>query len=98
MRRLQDHLSLTACVFALGYGLLWVWQDGASLPLALHGVGLVASVYVAMRLVLGLLARGRMPKTAVPSVLPKAPWRARPRPPLRSVKPRTQFGLRGTQR
>jgi hypothetical protein len=75
------------------------------LPPALHAIGSLSAILVAIRLLSYAIKRWRRPADArlVPVPLPPAPlpaaavpsWR-NPHQPLRAVKPRTHFGLRGT--
>lgn len=95
MQRLKDYLNFTAWFAGLGYGLLWLFQAAGALPLGLHVIGLVTLIFASMQL--GLLALRRAQGKSTPgAALPKAISRARRPEPLPTVKPRTQFGLRGT--
>ncbi len=87
-----------------GYGgrLFGVSLHPLSLPPALQAVGMLSAIFVTMRLLLLVVRRlrgqGSAPTAATPeeAVTPRA-WRKflRHLPP---VKPRSQFGLRGTSR
>ncbi len=78
-----------------------------SLPPVFHFIGCAAAVWVAARLSLCVLARWRRARTAracaalalnarIPSVALRPP-RRKPAAFLRTVKPRSHFGLRGPQ-
>jgi len=78
------------------------------LPSALHGLGFLSAVFVTVRMLIyavGRLRRAASRSAAGASALsvrmPVAilqPPRRKPAPPLRPVKPRAHFGLRGTPR
>jgi hypothetical protein len=75
------------------------------LPPALHAIGSLSAVVVAVRLSMYVIMRWRRPAAAgaAPASTPPAPmpvaavpsWR-NPGQPFRQIKPRTHFGLRGT--
>jgi amino acid transporter len=79
-----------------------------SLPLGLQIIGGLSAVWVILRLAMRGIAhlrQARAPHVAGAATLgarlsvaaARTP-RRRPAPPLRTVKPRSQFGLRGTER
>jgi hypothetical protein len=78
------------------------------LPLALHALGFLSAVFVTVRLLVYAVRRSRRPAgrsaagaAALSEQIPVAilkPPRRKPAPPLRPVKPRTHFGLRGMPR
>ena len=75
------------------------------LPPALHAIGSLSAIVVSVRLLLCAVKRWRRPagsgRAQTPAPFAPAPatalpsWR-NPARPLRAVKPRTHFGLRGT--
>ena len=76
-----------------------------SLPVGLHVLGLAAAMLVAARLARRLLRRWRSRPTVIPAAaldmglpgaIPAGPVRAMR--PMRKVKPRRHFGLRGAPR
>lgn len=83
----------------------WLCNSAHPLQLSpgLHAAGILSAIVVMVRLLLYVIRRWRRATTTRESVLtariPVAPptWR-RPARPLRPVKARTQFGLRGTPR
>jgi hypothetical protein len=99
MDRVWDYLGFVIWFTGLGYIVLWLLGkfDRPVLPPALHAVGLMAAIFAALRLL--LLARTRMraasAATVAAPVAPASSHRRTPARPLRSVKPRSQFGLRG---
>ena len=74
------------------------------LPPGLHALGFLSAVFVTIQLLCYAIRRSRrMSRSATPpgspavstqDVLPR-PRKQKPMPPLRPVKPRTHFGLRG---
>ena len=85
-----------------GIGLGGDWE----LPPTLHVIGLAAAVFVNIKIVQLVLARFRKPRAAQAEPNPLTPdlvaarlnvgrWKA---PSAQTVKPREQFGLRGTER
>jgi hypothetical protein len=71
------------------------------LPPGLHALGFMSAIFVATRAVVGAVRRSRRrssPAIAVQSANETLPPPRKPRQPLRTVKPRTHFGLRGVQR
>ncbi len=70
------------------------------LPPGLHALGFMSAVFVAARLLVGAVKRSRRASPSVAAVVRMAdePPPRKPRPPLRQIKPRTQFGLRGIPR
>jgi len=83
----------------------WLCNSAHPLQLSpgLHAVGILSAAVATLRLLFYVVRRWRRPAATRESVLaariPVAPpaWR-RPARPLRPVKARTQFGLRGTPR
>jgi hypothetical protein len=77
------------------------------LPANLHALGFLSAIFVAVRLLLYAIRRSRRAiasraagMSALMTRLPDAValLRRKPAPPLRPVKPRTHFGLRGMPR
>jgi hypothetical protein len=71
------------------------------LPPGLHALGFMSAVFVAARAVVGVVKRSRprsSPASALQSVDETPPPPRKPRLPLRNVKPRVHFGLRGVPR
>lgn len=79
------------------------------MPLGLHALGFLSSVFVTIRLIHFAIRRSRrrpgvtVPISFEPPGQPLAapvppPRRRKPAPPVRPVKPRNQFGLRGLPR
>lgn len=71
------------------------------LPPGLHALGFMSATYVSARFLVGAVKRSRRVSPSVAPVARNAdppPPSRKPRPPLRYVKPRTQFGLRGVPR
>jgi hypothetical protein len=83
----------------------WLCNSAHPLQLSpgLHAVGILSAIVVMVRLLFYVIRRSRRsdaardsaPAAQIPAVPPA--WR-RPARPLRPVKARTQFGLRGTPR
>lgn len=76
------------------------------LPPALHALGFLSAVFVTVRLLYYAVRRSRRANvcspadgpalsTRIPATIYKPP-RRKPAPPLRRVKPRSHFGLRGS--
>ena len=70
------------------------------LPPGLHLLGFMSALYVAAKVLADAVRRSRHASLPVTSAAQHAdaPPPRKPRPPLRYVKPRSQFGLRGVQR
>jgi len=65
----------------------------------LHAIGFVSTMFVTLRLMGAALKRSRRASSAAPpSGAAAVPPRPQARPPLRKIKPRTEFGLRGVPR
>jgi hypothetical protein len=97
MQRLKDYSNFLIWFAGLGYGLLRLFAGDFELPLALHAAGLAAVVFMLTQLVLRFLQRAAGEGGAIGGPPRTAPH-ACPPPPLPSVKPRAQFGLRGGRR
>jgi hypothetical protein len=103
MNRVRDYLGFVGWFMGLGYLVLWSLggPDHRILPPALQGVGLLSATFVCVRLIVLAIARWRVPPATLaaagertPAAVLKPPPRA-PARPLPTVKPRSQFGLRG---
>lgn len=68
------------------------------LPPGLHAIGFMSAVYVIAQVLAGAIKRSRRARLSVAPPTQHADPPRKPRPLLRYVKPRTQFGLRGMQR
>jgi len=113
MDRCRDYFCFAVSFAGLGYIALWPLAGyggdlfGVSLtplvlPPALHLAGTLSAIFVAVRALLLASRRLRRP-SAAPATLPQmaVPARIPCRKALRqvaAVKPRAQFGLRGTPR
>jgi cytochrome b561 len=101
MNRVWDYLGFTVWFAGLGYIVMWLLGSPHHLVLSpgLHGLGVAAALLVPVRLL--LRAVGRRP--AAPKVPPRTPAavlrppRRKSTYPIRQVKPRSHFGLRGVQ-
>ena len=110
MDRCKDYACFIAWFAGLGYLLLWAVSLHASvsgaalrLPPALHALGALSAMYVAMRFSMlairrwrsAAVAAGTMPPDSVAARLGPQPWKTPAG--AAAVKPRAQFGLRGTR-
>jgi len=102
MNRVWDYIGFAVWFAGLGYIVMWLLGSPNHLlpPPALHAIGVAAAMLVSVRLL--LRAAGHRRRTAQiaarprkPAAVLRPPWR-RPKHPLRPVKPRSHFGLRGT--
>ena len=103
MNRVWDHIGFAVWFAGLGYIVMWLLRspDLLLLPPALHVLGVASAMFVPVRLLLRAMSRRRASAGAVPTRKPAAvlrPPRRKSSYPLRSVKPRSHFGLRGTPR
>jgi len=114
MKRCKDYACFIVWFAGLSYMALWpLTANGIGgvglgghwkLPPTLHVIGLMAAIFVSLKILSIMLARFRRPRAAQPepAVAPDLVetrlnarrWKA---PAAQSVKPRAQFGLRGTQ-
>jgi hypothetical protein len=105
MNRAWCYIGFAVWFAGLGYIALWLFvlPGHSMLPLALHVIGLSAAAFIPFRLLLYAVRRrhpapGAGAVSLVPARKPSVIWRAlrrRPARPLRPVKPRSHFGLRG---
>ena len=110
MDRCKDYACFIAWFAGLGYLLLWAVSLHASvsgaalrLPPALHALGALSTMFVAVRLLLLAMRRRRsaavaaaaMPPDTLAARLGPQPWKAPAG--AAAVKRRSQFGLRGTR-
>ena len=103
MTRVWDYIGFAVCFAGLGYIGLWLIgsPDFLALPPLLHGFGGGAAAFAPVRLIIALVNRRRGAGSAMPAAPPSKPA-ASSRPlrrkatyPIRQVKARNQFGLRG---
>lgn len=101
MKRVWDYLGFAVCFAGLGFVALWLLgsSDYRALPPALHALGAAAAAFVPVRLIMGVIGRRLAAARAVPAApqKPAAPKRLRRKAtyPVRQVKARSHFGLRG---
>ena len=103
MNRVRDYIGFAVWFVGLGYIVMWLLSspDLLLLPPVLHVVGLASAVFVPVRLLMRAISRRRAAAGAVRAVSARKPAavlqprRRKPARPLRSVKPRSHFGLRG---
>ena len=99
MNRVWDYIGFAVWFAGLGYIVMWLLGSPGHLvlPPALHAVGVASAMLVPLRLLLHAVSRRR----AAPAVQPRnaaavlRPPRRKSSYPIRSVKPRSHFGLRG---
>jgi hypothetical protein len=99
MNRVWDYIGFAVWFAGLGYIVMWLLgsPDHLMLPPGLHAVGVASAMLVPVRLVLHAVSRRR----AMPVVQARKPAsvlrppRRKSSYPLRPVKPRSHFGLRG---
>ena len=100
MRRVWDYIGFAVWFAGLGYIVMWLLSspDLLLLPPPLHVLGVASALFVPVRLLLRAVSRRRAAVGVVPARKPapvlRPPWRNSSYP-LRSVKPRSHFGLRG---
>ena len=69
------------------------------MPPGLHLLGFTSTLFVTLHLLFCAARRSRRaPRAASPPEAPAVPPRRQPQPPLRKIKPRSEFGLRGVPR
>jgi hypothetical protein len=104
MHRVWNYISFAVLFAGLGYIVMWLLgsPDLLQLPSSLHVVGAASAIFVPVRLLIRTVGRWRAAAGAMgadparkPAAIPP-PSRRNPTHPLRSVKPRSHFGLRGT--
>ncbi len=103
MNRVWDYIGFAVCFAGLGYIALWLIgsPEHLVLPAALHALGGGAAAFVPVRLIMGVISRRRAADGALPAPRRQARRRcgvrrsARLHYPIRQVKPRSHFGLRG---
>ena len=98
MTRVRDYISFAIWFAGLGYIAMWLLgsPDHSTLPPSLYAVGMATAVLVPVRLFLLIVKRRRAPPaiSRQPAVVLRPP-RRKTTYPLRAVKPRSHFGLRG---
>ena len=105
MHRVWDYIGFAVWFAGLGYIVMWLLSspDLLLLPPALHAVGVASAMFVPVRLLLRVIGHRRAATGAIRVVSARKPAavlrppRRKPPYPLRSVKPRSHFGLRGMQ-
>ena len=103
MNRVRDYIGFAVWFVGLGYIVMWLLSspDLLLLPPVLHVVGIASAIFVPVRLLTRAISRRRAATgalRAVPARTPATvlrPPRRKTSYPLRSVKPRSHFGLRG---
>ena len=114
MDRCKEYCGFAISFIGVGYIALWplagyggrlfgVWLHPLTLPPALRTVGILSAIFVAMRLLLLAARRLRRqdakPMGPAPEVdVALRAWRQKSLRHIPAVKPRSQFGLRGTER
>jgi cytochrome b561 len=99
MKRVWDYISFAVWFAGLGYIVMWLLgsPDHLVLPPALHAIGVAAAVLVPVRLFLRIVKRQRAAPavdTRQSAAVLRSP-RRKATYPVRTVKPRSHFGLRG---
>jgi hypothetical protein len=103
MNRVRDYIVFAVWFAGLGYIVMWLLRspDLLLLPPVLHAIGIASAMFVPLRLLLRVIRHRRAATGAVrvvsarkPATVLRPPWR-KPTHPLRPVKPRSHFGLRG---
>ena len=105
MNRVWDYIGFAVWFAGLGYIAMWLAGpvDHVTLPPALHALGVASAMFVPLRLVCRAVGRRRAAAGAARAVRPRTaasvlrPPRRKSCSPLRTVKPRRHFGLRGTK-
>jgi membrane protein implicated in regulation of membrane protease activity len=103
MNRVWDYIVFAVWFAGLGYIVVWLGGSPVHLmlPPALHAVGVAAATLVPVRLLVRAVGRRRRPAPGVVARKPAAvlrPPRRKSSHPIRQVKPRSHFGLRGMPR
>ncbi len=99
MRRVWDYIGFAVGFAGFGYSVLWLFglRGRLVLPAGLHSLAIAAAALLPLWLFWGLIDRrrrdgGPAANSRATAALLRPPRRG---PPLRTVKPRRQFGLRG---
>lgn len=103
MNRVWDYVSFAVWFFGLGYIVMWLLNSPylATFSPVMHGLGMASATFVPLRLLIRALLRRRAAALAVrPVCTGNSDAVLRPRwqgagDPLRPVKARNHFGLRG---
>jgi hypothetical protein len=103
MTRVRDYFSFAIWFAGLGYIVMWLLgsPNHLVLPPALHAIGAAAAVLIPVRLLLRIVKRRRAAAGAVPVTATGQPAtvlrppRRKASYPIRTVQPRSHFGLRG---
>ena len=101
MRRVWDYIGFAVWFIGLGYIVMWLLSspDLLLLPPALHVLGVASAVFVPVHMIWRVVGQRRTTTGAAPARKPAVvlrPPRRKSSNPLRQVKPRSHFGLRGT--
>jgi hypothetical protein len=103
MNRVWDYIGFAVWFAGLGYIAMWLagLLGHLTLPPGLHALGVAAAMFVPVRLFYRAVCRRRTGVSTARVVRPHSaatvlrPPRRKLSYPLRTVKPRSQFGLRG---
>jgi hypothetical protein len=100
MNRVWDYIGFAVWFVGLGYIVMWLLRspDLLLLPPTLHIVGIASAMFVPVRLIARFIGRRRAAAGAVPARKPTTvlrPPRRKASYPIRTVKARSHFGLRG---
>jgi hypothetical protein len=99
MNRVWDYIGFAVWFAGLGYIVLWLLGSPGHLvlPPGLQAVGVASAMLVPVRLLLRVVSRRRGAPAAQPrkAAAVLRPPRRKSSYPLRSVKARSHFGLRG---
>ncbi|HYA04670.1 MAG TPA: hypothetical protein VEF90_02180 [Xanthobacteraceae bacterium] len=102
MNRVWDHISFAICFAGFGYIALWLIGLGhIVLPPTLHAIGAAAAAFAPFYLLACVMRRRRGAACAMPVAPVRKPAKELRPPrrkatyPIRKVKPRNHFGLRG---
>lgn len=103
MNRVWDYISFAICFAGIGYFALWLLDPAGHVMLApaLHAIGAAAAAFAPFYLLCCILRRRRGAACGMPAAHARKPAavlrppRRKASYPIRKVKPRTHFGLRG---
>jgi hypothetical protein len=97
--------SVSALMFCRGGGPDWLGflcqsAQPLRLPPGLHALGFLSAIFVTARALVGAVRLSRRRSSPIISLQSpdEMPPPRKPRPPLRTIKPRAHFGLRGMPR
>ena len=99
MKRVWDYIGFAVCFAGLGYVGLWFVgsPDYLALPPVFHAFGGGAAAFVPVRAAMYVIGRRRVAGPGADSAksAPPRPRRRKATYPIRQVKARSHFGLRG---